>query len=241
MSLRVHILPALKDNYIYALVNENGGECAVVDPGDAAIVNAFLAKTGCHLKHILCTHHHWDHTDGAKTLADRHHAPIWCSESDVARISGANRPVQEGVHYDLLGEKMEILAIPGHTLGQIGFWFPDMKALFAGDTLFSCGCGRLFEGTHEQMFTSLQKIKRLPPETKLYFGHEYTVRNADFILSLEPENSAVREHRERAQEQVSRGEPTSPGRLDVELNVNPFLSAPTVDEFRRWREARNTY
>jgi hydroxyacylglutathione hydrolase len=235
--MKIHILPALKDNYIYVLAN-SAGECAVIDPGESEPVRKFLAGRGLRLKHILCTHHHWDHVNGAQALADEFGADIVCSGRDLGQIGGATRAAENG---ELLGERMEVLEIPGHTLGQIGFWFPDMKALFAGDTLFSCGCGRLFEGTHEQMFASLAKIKALPPDTRLYFGHEYTLRNIDFVLSRGVRDEDLLNYKHESEERVRRCEPTSPGTLALELRINPFLKAATVDEFRRWREARDLY
>jgi hydroxyacylglutathione hydrolase len=128
--------------------------------------------------------------------------------------------------------------MPGHTLGQIAYYFQREEALFTGDTLFSAGCGRLFEGTPEQMFHSLQKIRRLPPATKIYFGHEYTLRNLDFVLSRTPD-PVIRSYREQVAARIAKGEDSTPSSLETELAINPFLNASTIGEFTEIREARN--
>ncbi len=162
-----------------------GSECAIIDPGDAQPVESFLSAHGMRLHKILCTHHHWDHVTGVQELAKRHGCEVWSSDPDFARIEGATRSVAGKTK--LWDYEIEVLAVPGHTLGQIAYYLPNIRALFPGDTLFSAGCGRLFEGTPEMMFHSLQKLAALPAETKVYFGHEYTLRNLDFVEHYGPQ------------------------------------------------------
>lgn len=235
--MRIHTLHALKDNFIYVLEDDRG-LCAVVDPGEAGPVLQFLKEKSLAASHILCTHHHHDHIGGAAALAAVYNCPVIGSLYDIPRLPPGSQGVREGQNLSLSGRTVEILEIPGHTLGQIAFYIPDAQAVFPGDTLFSAGCGRLFEGTAEQMFESLKKLKALPPETKIYFGHEYTVRNLEFVLARE-ERPEVREHLRISQEKLSHGEPTTPTDVATEMKINPFLRAGSAAEFAEWREARN--
>lgn len=238
--MKIHILKALKDNYIY-LLTDGSGTCGVIDPGEAAPVEDFLRENSLKLTHILCTHHHWDHVNGVQQLAEAHGASVGCSQHDLSRVPCARNSFAEGTRYELFGSRLEILDLPGHTAGQIAFWFPQEKALFAGDTLFSCGCGRLFEGTHSQMYASLQKLKALPADTNLYFGHEYTLNNIRFIKTHAPASKELEIYEAQSQEKIAAGRPTSPGLLATELSVNPFLVSNTLEEFKRWRDARDVW
>lgn len=188
--MTIHTLPALKDNFIYIL--ERDSVCAVIDPGEADPVIEYLEKCEFSLRAIWLTHHHHDHVGGVKDLmkwrsensgagAGEKPLEIWSSKYDQSRIPGVTHPVDGRGSYRWLGEPVHVLDVPGHTLGQIAFYLPESLALFPGDTLFSGGCGRLFEGSPEQMFNSLQKIKELPAETRVFFGHEYTLKNLEFI------------------------------------------------------------
>lgn len=238
----IHTLRALKDNFIYVLDDESGN-CAVIDPGEAKPVMDFLNERGLRLQKIFCTHRHWDHVDGVEELVAAFPVPVACSKFDLASIPCATEGLEENGSYSIFGHEMRILALPGHTLGQIGLYFPEKKALFSGDTLFSCGCGRLFEGTHEQMFASLAKIKNLPPDTLLYFGHEYTLRSIQFVKekskgSLSP---ALDTYERECAAKIQAGHDTSPGKLSIELEVNPFLKAESVAEFKSWRDARDAW
>jgi hydroxyacylglutathione hydrolase len=212
--------------------------CAAVDPGEAAPVLAFLKAGGFHLTHVLCTHHHHDHIGGARDLAAATGCEIVASAYDRDRVAGCTQTVDESHPLSLWDEPVEIIELPGHTLGQIAFYLRPEKALFAGDTLFSAGCGRLFEGSPEQMVNSLGKLRRLPPDTRLYFGHEYTLRNLEFVLNRAP-SAAAREYERECRAKLERGLPTTPTTLAVEAEVNPFFTATDVTEFRRWREARD--
>lgn len=240
MNLTVDVLPALEDNYIYALSDANG-RVAVIDPGEPDPVWKFLSATGRRLSLILCTHHHWDHVDGVSALLARDSVPVICSAYDLGRVPGATRGMADGETFDLLGAEARAIAVPGHTLGQNCYYLPKQDALFVGDTLFSCGCGRLFEGDYVQLFASLAKIKTLPASTRLYFGHEYTLRNIQFVRELGGETSALVEHEKVAHRLRDSGRPTSPGELATELAINPFLKANNIADLQRWREARNVW
>lgn len=239
--LKIHVLKALKDNFIYALSSE-GKICAVIDPGEAAPVFDFLSQTGLSLKSILLTHHHWDHIDGSPELVRRTGCKVLASRFDTNRLPVQAQALIEGPNYELFGEPFQVIDVPGHTLGQIAFYFPRMSALFAGDTLFSAGCGRLFEGTADMMFASLQKLNALPPETLVYFGHEYTIRNLDFVAKYQAADAdRLSQYRVKCQDLISRGLPTTPTTLSQEREINPFLRANGVDEFSHWRDLRNTW
>lgn len=238
--MKIHAIRALIDNFIYVLVN--GGECAVVDPGDAAPVHDFIRSNGLKLTHILCTHHHPDHVGGVQELAQNYGCAVSGSLYDVerSRIPAATLSVNESQPLMMWGRAVTILDLPGHTLGQIAYYFAPEGALFAGDTLFSAGCGRLFEGTPEQMFATLQKIARLPAATKIYFGHEYTLRNLEFVLQREARQE-VQTYKKLCEQKVAQGQDTTPTTLAVELQINPFLRAKTAAVFAEWREARNHF
>ncbi len=235
----IHTLNALKDNFIYVLA-EPDGSCAVVDPGEATPVRKFLDHKRLRLKTILCTHHHLDHIGGVMELAKESSCEVWASEYDRVRVPGITRAVKEGDNLELLGHKVKILDVPGHTLGQIAFHFAGLEALFTGDTLFSAGCGRIFEGTFEQMYASMQKIKQLPAATRIYFGHEYTLRNLEFIKhQLRSVSEDLFEYEQLCREALAQGRPTSPTTLAQELKINPFIYSKDLESFTKWREARN--
>lgn len=238
MSLKIHVLTALKDNFIYIL--SDGQSCAAIDPGEAAPVERFLAERGLRLETILCTHHHWDHTGAVEELKAKFNCDVLCSAYDFSRIKGADRALEE--RETILGTAVEVLPMPGHTLGQVAFYIPKLEAVFTGDTLFSAGCGRLFEGTPEQMFESLGRLKKLPMETKVYFGHEYTLRNLEFVEKYKAaDGAAVQAYRQECTVRLEAGQPTTPSSIGTELRINPFLSAESVGEFTKWRELRNAW
>lgn len=242
MSLEIRFIPALKDNFIYFLIR--GQDAAVIDPGDAEPVRAYLRNEKLKLTEILCTHHHRDHIGGAAELAQETGARVSCSEFDRRRIPEAKASLLPGKDHSLFGETMTVIGVPGHTDGQVALYFPNLEAVFVGDTLFSAGCGRLFEGTPSQMFESLDKLKKLPPRTRIYFGHEYTLNNLKFVLEKSDDDELTRNaaaYRDECEEKVRSGQATTPTTVARELEVNPFVRAKTVEEFTHWRESRNVW
>jgi hydroxyacylglutathione hydrolase len=213
--IKITPVPLLSDNYAYLL--ECGQEAVVVDPSEAEPLKKVLKERGLTLVAIWCTHHHWDHTGGVEGLPK---VPVFGSRYDQeqGRIPRQSRGLEDGERFGLWGQSVEVLYVPGHTLGAIAYrLIGEPDALFTGDTLFLAGCGRLFEGTAPMLRVSLAKIRALAPETRLYPGHEYTAKNLRFAATVEPENPV----RLKRQQELSAC--TVPGTLSEELESNPFL------------------
>ncbi|MBS1143475.1 MAG: Beta-lactamase-like protein [Proteobacteria bacterium] len=213
----VSFIPAFKDNYIWLLTR--GKRAVVVDPGDAAPVIARLEADGLTLEGILITHHHADHQGGIAELTARWQAEIYAPV--VESITGCTRPLSGGELIEVLGETVAVLAVPGHTRGHLAYSVPG--ALFCGDTLFGAGCGRLFEGTPEQMSASLDQIAALPDDTLIYCAHEYTGMNLRFALAIEPDNAALQARVAKVAALRAAGRPSVPLTLAEEKATNPFL------------------
>ncbi len=212
-------LKAFTDNYIWTL--RNSTHAAVVDPGEAQPVLDYLAAEGLELAAILATHHHPDHVGGIAEILRSHPCPVYGPKNEP--IPTLTHPVSEGdcVRIPELGAEFSVLDIPGHTRAHIAYY--GLESLFCGDTLFACGCGRVFEGTPEQMFHSLSKLIALPDQTKVYCGHEYTLANMKFARTVEPSNAALAAREKRDQALRDRGLPTLPSTLGDEKATNPFL------------------
>ncbi|HLF96707.1 MAG TPA: hydroxyacylglutathione hydrolase [Methylococcaceae bacterium] len=226
--LHIEILPALADNYIYLLREPKSGETAAVDPADAQVVLDALRQRGWKLTYVLNTHHHADHVDGNRRLKAETGCRIVGAQSDAARIPGLDLGVAEGEILMLGNAEARILDLSGHTRGHIGFWFPEEEAVFCGDTLFSLGCGRLFEGSADEMWRSLGKLAGLPPATRIYCAHEYTEANGRFALTLEPDNPALQQRLSEVRALRARHLPTLPVTVAQELAANPFLRPHSV-------------
>lgn len=240
MTVTATPVPILRDNYAWLLRDSETGATAIVDPADASPIITALEQAGGRLDLILLTHHHADHTAGVDEVRERFGCPVVGASADAHRLPKLDRGVKEGDTVKLGNASARVIETPGHTIGQINFFFPDGEILLSGDTLFSLGCGRLIEGTAQQMWDSLAKLKALPGSTKLCCGHEYTESNGRFALSVDGGNPALQARMEQARQQRAAGQPTVPSVLADELKANPFLNAGDVATFadRRARKDR---
>ncbi len=254
-ELTIHMFPCLTDNYGYLLHDADSGTTAAVDTPDAEEIAVQLDAKGWRLTHILNTHHHADHAGGNLALKRRTGCTIVGPRADAARIPGIDIGVGDGDEVALGAHRARVFDTPGHTRGHIVYWFEGARAAFVGDTLFALGCGRLFEGTPRDMWTSLQKILAWPDDTRLYCAHEYTQSNARFALTVEPQNRALVERAAQVARLRAAGKPTVPTTLVEERATNPFLrpqslglratigleEAPDVEVFARTRALKDAF
>jgi len=219
MTISIQPLPAFTDNYIWAL--RRADDAIVVDPGDAAVVQHWLDAESLRLTAIVITHHHPDHTAGIAALRRHGDVPVYGPRAEHAKIAGLTTLLDDGDEIELFGERYAVLAVPGHTLGHIAYH--GAGRLFCGDTLFSAGCGRLFEGTPAQMHASLQRLAALPGDTRVYCTHEYTTSNLAFANAVEPDNAALQARIAEVRELRAHDRPSLPSTIDLERAHNPFL------------------
>ncbi len=252
MALRVERIPTLRDNYTYLLICEATGEAAAVDAPEAEPVVKRVDALGCRVVKVLSTHHHPDHSGANPELAKRYGVPVFAHASDAARVPGFTDGLEEGDTIAVGSEVARVLFIPAHTRGHIAYAFDAAQAVFCGDTLFAAGCGRLFEGTPEMMWSALhEKLGRLPDATRVYCGHEYTESNLRFAAHVEPDNTAVRQKLERVRQIRARAaadwhdatpdEMTIPSTIGEERATNPFLRASDVAELGRRRAEKDRF
>jgi hydroxyacylglutathione hydrolase len=231
-GVEIATIPCLADNYAYLVHQSGRSQTILIDAPDAAPIEAALEARGWSLGLILITHHHNDHIAGVARLRERFGCAVWGPAAETARLPPLDRALVDG---DTFGEgpaRIEVIAVPGHTLGHLAYHMPGAQAVFTADSLMAGGCGRLFEGTAAQMWHSLSRLAALPPETLVCSGHEYTASNLRFALSLDPRNAALISRSERVDRQRQQGLPTVPVVLAEELATNPFLRAGT-DTLRR--------
>ncbi|MCY4199722.1 MAG: hydroxyacylglutathione hydrolase [Gammaproteobacteria bacterium] len=231
-SLEILQIPCLQDNYGYLIHAPQAQLTAAIDTPDASAINDALDSRGWALTHILNTHHHFDHTGGNESLKAQWGCKIVGPAADRSRIPGIDTALADGDVYDFGGHHASVFDVPGHTRGHIAYHFADDGVAFVGDTLFALGCGRLFEGTPAQMWTSLEKLLALPDATRVYCAHEYTEANARFALTVDPQNDALRDRAVKISEMRARGEPTVPTSIGLERRTNPFLR-PSSESLRR--------
>jgi hydroxyacylglutathione hydrolase len=228
-ELQIVQFPCLSDNYGFLLHDPAAGLTAAIDTPDAEAIDAELDRRDWRLTHILNTHHHADHAGGNLRLKERHGCLVVGPRADAARIPGIDVGVGEGELVDFGGRRIEVFETPGHTRGHVVYFVPEARAAFVGDTLFAMGCGRLFEGSPEQMWGSLQKILRWPDDTEIYCAHEYTLANARFAVTVEPQNQDLVSRLAEVEAMRERGQPTVPTRLGAEKATNPFLRPSSSD------------
>ena len=222
-NLEIFQFPCLSDNYGVLIHDQSQNITAAIDTPDAAAVQRALDEKGWTLTHILNTHHHWDHTGGNEELKASSGCTIVGPANEADQVPGIDVEVREGDTYQLGSFEARVIDTGGHTLGHVAYWFPEAGVAFVGDTLFTLGCGRVFEGNPQQMWSSLSKLMKLPPETQIYCGHEYTQNNARFALTIEPENDALQARVKEIDALRAKDQPTVPTTIARELETNPFL------------------
>jgi hydroxyacylglutathione hydrolase len=239
--LEIVAVPAFSDNYLFLVHDRDSGETAVIDPGDAAPVLAAAAQREWAIGQVWNTHWHPDHTGGNSAVVAATGAKLFAPAREAKRIGGVDVALRDGDSVRLGANFGEVWDVPGHTLGHIALVFRDAGIAFVGDTIFALGCGRLFEGTPDQMFASLQRIGQLDGSTRLYCAHEYTLANAHFAAAAEPDNRAIADRLTTVTAMRERGEPTVPTTIAAERATNPFLRAPDIARFTELREWKDRF
>ena len=250
----IEIIPCLSDNYSYLIYEKKSNTVSIVDPAEFEGCDKVINKYK-KLDFILNTHHHADHVGANLELKKKYNSKILGSKSDKDRIPGIDILLKENQKQKIGNLEFEVIYVPGHTKGHIAFFFNKEKVAFTGDTLFSLGCGRIFEGTHEEMLNSLNKIKNLPPDTKIYCGHEYTKSNLNFCLAYDPNNTFLKEREIDVLKKLKSNQPTIPSTLDQEIRTNIFLrcndpeikstlglnDSSEVEVFSKLRDLKDTF
>jgi hydroxyacylglutathione hydrolase len=226
--LSIEIISALEDNYCYIIYEKNSNLVGVIDPSEFEKIDKLILKKYKKLDFILNTHHHFDHVGGNIKLKEKYSSKIVGSEIDRDRIPGIDFCVKENDSFKFGEVSFKVIFIPGHTKGHIAFYSEAEKIVFTGDTLFSMGCGRIFEGSFSEMFNSLNKLKKLPKDTQIYCGHEYTKSNFKFCKTYEPENKFLLKKKELINDKLNKGLPTIPVTLEEELKTNIFLRCDSL-------------
>jgi len=239
--MKIQIIPCLQDNYSYLIIDEESNIACVVDPSEADPIIEYLKNTQIKLKFILNTHHHYDHVGGNKKLKEKYGASVVGYEGDKERIPGIDILVNDQETWIHKNFKAKIIHIPGHTLGHICFYFYKDELVFTGDTLFSLGCGRIFEGTYSQMFDSLMKLKKLPANTKVFCGHEYTLQNSKFCIVHDESNENLKTKINDIQIKLKAGLSTIPSTIKDELECNIFLRSNSVETFSKLRDLKDNF
>ena len=239
--MNVEIIKCLKDNYSYLVIDEKNQTACVIDPSEAKPIINFIEKNKIHLKFILNTHHHYDHVGGNKELKKKYNTKIIGFEEDKDRIPEIDICLKDRDVWKNNNFEFKIFHIPGHTLGHVCFNFFKEKLLFTGDTLFSLGCGRIFEGTYEQMFNSIKLLKSFDLKTKIYCGHEYTLKNSDFCLMHDKKNLKLKEKILLIKEKLNKNLPTVPSTLKEELETNIFLKCDSIETFSKLRNLKDNF
>ena len=221
--MNIEIIACLNDNYSYLLHEESSNTVAIIDPSEFEACDKIIGKNYKKLDFILNTHHHYDHVGGNKELKKKYNSTVLGFENDKNRIPGIDKVLKDNQDFKIGLLNFNTIFIPGHTRGHVAFYFKKEKILFTGDTLFSLGCGRVFEGTYEQMFQSLKKLKSLPDDTKVYCGHEYTYKNLEFCLTFNPNNNFLKKKKSEIELSLKNKKPTIPSTIGDEIRANIFF------------------
>lgn len=243
MHFKVHVIDVKNQlqNYIWLLEDTDTQEVIVVDPTEGQLVIDYCQLHALKIKQIWLTHWHKDHIGGVPALLLDHLIPVYGPRAELSKIPMLSHPLDNDDRIQFNALKIDIFSLPGHTLGHIAYFIDELDLLFCGDTLFAMGCGRLFEGTAAQMYQSLNRLAALPPRTQVYCTHEYTLANAQFALSIEPDNKALLARYEQIQQLRNAGQMTLPSSIELELETNPFLRAESVEEFTRIRALKDHF
>ena len=239
--MHIEIIPCLQDNYSYLIIDESNNYACVIDPIESGPIIDFIENTNIKLKYILNTHHHFDHIGGNKELKKKFGSSVLAFKDDLNRIPEIDILLEDNQIWKADNFIAQVIHVPGHTTGHICFHFFDEEVVFTGDTLFSLGCGRVFEGTYEQMFNSLNKIKSLPKETKVYCGHEYTLNNSKFCLKHDSENLNLKKKIKNIEKKIKKGLPTIPSTIKEELDCNIFLRTKDLKSFSKLRDLKDNF
>ena len=239
--MRIEIIPCLQDNYSYLIIDESNNSACVIDPSEADPIISFVEKNNIKLQYILNTHHHFDHIGGNKELKKKFGSTVLGFKEDSHRIPEIDILLEDDQIWKAQNFIAKIIHIPGHTLGHICFYFFNEKLIFTGDTLFSLGCGKIFEGTYKQMYDSLNKIKSLPKETKIYCGHEYTLNNSKFCIKHDSENLELKKKINNISKKIKNGLPTIPTTIKEELDCNIFLRTEDLESFSKLRDLKDNF
>ena len=237
----IKIIPCLQDNYSYLIIDRKNNTACVIDPSEADPIIKYLENNKVKLKFILNTHHHYDHVGGNQKLKEKYGASVVGYKGDEKRIPQIDILLNDQETWIHENFEAKIIYIPGHTLGHICFYFYKEGSVFTGDTLFSLGCGRIFEGTYSLMFDSLMKFKKLPESTKIYCGHEYTKKNSDFCLAHDASNKNLKTKVRDIDAKLKSGLPTIPSTIKDELECNIFLRSNNVETFSKLRDLKDNF
>lgn len=241
MTFKIHMIDVKNQlqNYIWLLEHTPSKNVIAIDPTEAHLVEAYCTENSLNLTQIWLTHWHKDHTGGVAELLRQHNIPVYGPREELSKIPSITHPLKHEDHIHFNDLEIEIIAVPGHTLGHIVYFIDALNVVFCGDTLFAMGCGRVFEGTFEQMYHSLNRLAALPAQTQVYCTHEYTLANAKFALQVEPNNQAIQQRFDDVEAKRMLGQCTLPSTIELELETNPFLRAESVAEFQHLREMKD--
>ena len=239
--MEVKIIPCLEDNYAYLLIDNTNNTACIIDPSEASPIINYLEKNKIKLSFILNTHHHYDHVGGNKKLKEIYGAKVIGYIDDKKRIPEIDIIVKNNQIWKEKNFEAKIIHIPGHTKGHICFYFFNEKKIFSGDTLFSLGCGKIFEGTYAQMFESLNFFKTLPQDTNIYCGHEYTLKNSEFCLKHDTNNLNLKKKIQKIKEKLNKNLPTLPTTIKDEIECNIFLRTENLENFSKLRDLKDNF